>query len=99
MDCFVGALFFLPLKSSVIFFILSTGTGFLLGYQFPLLAEHNRAAGVNSSAGHIYSLDLFGGWLAAILAGTVLIPAGGFFAAIVFFCVDESGKFFLVDEK
>jgi len=66
------------------FIALSTGTGFLLGFQFPALvslaAENTGAA----SAGRIYAYDLFGGWLAAILVGTILIPAGGFLPAMAF---------------
>jgi len=79
-----GGLFFLPLKSIIIFIIFSFGTGFILGLQFPMLASHNNAVNENLSAGRVYAFDLLGGWLAAIFAGMVLIPAGGFFGTIVF---------------
>jgi len=82
-----AGLFFLPLKSVFVFFALSAGTGLLLGYQFPLLTGGRDGS---SSAGVIFSFDLFGGWLAALLAGTVLIPAGGFFAAVSFLLLTKA---------
>ena len=70
-----------------IFVIFSAGTGFLLGLQFPLLAGRNHSADENLSAGRVYAFDLLGGWLAAVFAGMVLIPAGGFWGAIAFFAM------------
>ena len=78
----------------IIFFILSTVTGFLLGCQFPLLVGSADITEKNSSAGLFYSFDLFGGWLAAILVGTVLIPAGGFFAAGIFLALTKTASTF-----
>jgi spermidine synthase len=69
--------------SIVTYIILSTGTGFLLGFQYPVivgLATKKTAA----AAGRIYAYDLFGGWLAAILVGTIIIPAGGFLPTMIF---------------
>ncbi|MEW6517663.1 MAG: hypothetical protein AB1439_12255 [candidate division FCPU426 bacterium] len=53
--------------------LFSAGSGWLLGAQFPLLA--GRASG--SGAAGIYAADALGGWLAAGLVGSLLIPVWG----------------------
>jgi hypothetical protein len=51
------------------FALFAAGTGFVLGYQFPLLA---RRAGVAA-----YTADALGAGVAALVFGTVIIPAWG----------------------
>lgn len=62
-------------------FILSLGSGALLGLQFPLLAPATAAGrrGTNEAdvASKIYSADVAGGCLAALIGGTLIIPAWG----------------------
>lgn len=70
-----------------IFFLFSAGSGFLLGFQFPLLIAIRRSLHGHTesvSAGTIYAVDLLGGWMAAILTGTIMIPAWGFDKTIFF---------------
>ncbi|MFH1368429.1 MAG: hypothetical protein ABII64_04810 [Elusimicrobiota bacterium] len=61
-------------------FLLSAGSGALLGFQFPALAPAEgeiKKTGEHAEAGKIYAADLMGGWLAALIGGTVIIPAWG----------------------
>jgi hypothetical protein len=53
-----------------IIFLLSLGSGALLGLQFPMLAE-------SGSAPKIYAADVLGGCMAAIVGGAIIIPAWG----------------------
>jgi len=61
-------------------FILSAGTGMLLGMEFPLLTATWAGLGrtkESAVAGKLYAADLLGGWIAALLCGAVLIPVWG----------------------
>lgn len=66
----------------VIFLVLSFLSGLLIGAQFPLankihLKGTPRLAG---TAGLLYGVDLFGGWIGGIVGGVVLLPVLGLFA-------------------
>lgn len=64
-----------------IFFIFSFGSGILLGLEFPILVKLQAKmakSDESAAAGKLYSMDLLGGWIAALVGGTLLIPAWGF---------------------
>lgn len=66
--------------SILLSFILSAGSGFLMGLEFPwLVAKHNEKtkAGEIKSAGSIYSADMLGGWLGALFIGIMVLPFWG----------------------
>lgn len=70
-----------------VYFLFSAGSGFLLGFQFPLLITLRHAVPGREEivpAGTIYAVDLLGGWTAAVLTGTIMIPAWGFDKTIFF---------------
>ncbi|MHB9154200.1 MAG: spermine/spermidine synthase domain-containing protein [Endomicrobiales bacterium] len=69
------------------YFLFSAGAGVFLGLEFPLLAAYAASSGKTTdaaAAGRVYSADLAGGTLAALLFGTFLIPVWGFEKALLF---------------
>jgi spermidine synthase len=82
IDAFRG-----PFTVHAVFFFLLACAGFLTGMEFPL-ANHvyreQRLAGsggssrsVESTAGVLYGLDLFGAWIGGIAGGLVILPVLG----------------------
>ena len=72
--------------SWLILFFLSFGSGALLGLQFPLLAPAEAGRRGTNEAGvasKIYSADVAGGCLAAMIGGTLIIPAWGLSGMVV----------------
>ncbi len=71
-------LFHLQFLSRPALFLLTAGSGFLVGGQFPIGVACLAAGGPEGPpAGRLYAADLLGGWLAALLVGGLLIPAWG----------------------
>ncbi|MCM8792758.1 MAG: spermine synthase, partial [Candidatus Omnitrophica bacterium] len=69
------------LHAYLFFLVLFFVSGFLMGIEFPL-ASHiylGKKQEIGSTTGVLYALDLFGGWLAGILGGTVFLPILGLF--------------------
>lgn len=65
--------------SWVLYLLVSFGSGFLIGAQFPLAnrLHHNNTAGMAGTAGLLYASDLLGGWLGGIVGAVVLLPVLG----------------------
>jgi spermidine synthase len=63
----------------IMFLLLSFLSGFLTSIQFPLAAKiYSRISSkIGTTAGLLYSSDLFGGWIGGILGGAVLLPILG----------------------
>ena len=66
-----------PFSVRLIFFFLLFVSGLLTGFEFPLANSIYRAGSVGSTAGILYSADLFGAWLGGIVGGIVLLPVLG----------------------
>ena len=74
----------------IIFLVLSFLAGALIGAEFPLAnkiylrldAKHKRQT-LSGTAGLLYSLDLFGGWLGGIVGGVILLPVLGLMGTCV----------------
>jgi spermidine synthase len=84
-----GALFhFIPL-APYLFFLLSAGTGTLLGAGFFPLAQASAAAVQDDQKAteKILAAHLLGGWLAALIGGMILLPAWGFERSLAFICL------------
>jgi spermidine synthase len=66
---------------SSIFILLFFVCGILIGLEFPLASKIylGQKESVGETAGVLYGADLFGGWLAGILGGIILLPILGFF--------------------
>ncbi len=63
----------------ILFLLISFVSGFLIGAQFPLANKLyvSRTLNLSKSAGHLYSLDLLGGWLGGLIGSLVLFPILG----------------------
>lgn len=71
-------------------FILSTGSGMLLGLQFPWLAIAEgelKRTNETAESGKIYGYDLLGGCFAALIGGTIVIPAWGLTGMVIMLLV------------
>lgn len=76
-------------KLSVIFFILSGLSGFLVGSQFPLANKiywQNKGS-YNQTAGILYCLDLTGAWFATLIISVALAPVIGIIKTCVLLVV------------
>ncbi|MCP4229417.1 MAG: hypothetical protein GY771_04630 [bacterium] len=60
-----------------IFLVISAGTGFLGGAQFPLAVRLTERAGVKNTAGRLYGFDLLGSALGAAVLATIIVPVLG----------------------
>lgn len=81
--CAWTVFFFLPAIAPLpagAYFLLSLGTGVLVGLEFSLLVA-NAAPG---AAGALYAADLAGGVFAALVFGVLCIPSWGFTQTILF---------------
>ena len=63
----------------IVFLLLSFLSGMLVGAEFPLAnREYLRLShDIGSTAGLLYSADLWGGWIGGILGGVLLLPVLG----------------------
>ncbi|OGW82794.1 MAG: hypothetical protein A2987_00955 [Omnitrophica bacterium RIFCSPLOWO2_01_FULL_45_10] len=63
---------------SFLFFILSAGSGFLVGSEFPVANKiYLKTINYSETGGLIYSLDLAGACMASILTSIALVPVIG----------------------
>ncbi len=63
----------------LLFLVLSSICGLLVGSQFPLANKLylSKNANLSRTAGLLYASDLLGGWLGGIVGGVVLLPVLG----------------------
>ncbi|MFC1500882.1 hypothetical protein ACFL58_00315 [Elusimicrobiota bacterium] len=67
-------------------FVLSAGSGYFVGFEFPIISSIMRKQTYEREAsigGKVYSADVLGAWFASVLAGTLLIPAWGIEKTII----------------
>ena len=63
---------------SYLFFVLAALAGSLVGLEFPLANKiYGKDKSHTKSAGLVYCLDLFGGWLAALIVSSAFVPVIG----------------------
>lgn len=82
----------------IVFLILSFLSGFLVGGQFPLANKIYLASSADfaKTAGLLYGSDLFGGWLAGIIGGIVLLPVLGIFRTCMVIVILKISSFILL---
>lgn len=72
----IGLALFFPNMVKVLFFAAAALVGIVVGAEFPL-ASHLYYEDVNVTAATLYSADLLGGCLGALLVSTLLVPLLG----------------------
>jgi len=63
----------------LLFLVISFTGGFLIGASFPIANKIylKNKSNFSQTAGLLYGLDLFGGWLGGVIGSVVLLPILG----------------------
>lgn len=82
----------------IVFLSLSFIGGLLTGAEFPLFNKIylQHSSNVSRTAGLIYALDLFGGWLGGIIGGVVLLPTLGVSQVCILLALLKIGSFIIL---
>jgi spermidine synthase len=68
------------------FLLLTVGSGFWVGVEFPLTSRifSSGGEGIGRTAGTLYASDLFGAWAGSLFIGVILVPVSGIFQTLGF---------------
>jgi spermidine synthase len=68
------------------FLLLTIGSGFWVGVEFPLASRifSTGGGGIGRTAGTLYASDLLGAWAGSLLVGVILVPVSGIFQTLGF---------------
>jgi spermidine synthase len=74
-----------PFLFKLLFLIISSLSGLLIGSQFPLANTlyQRTSPNLTETAGLLYASDLLGGWLGGIFGAVVLLPVLGLFGTCI----------------
>ena len=81
---------------SFVFFLLSAISGFLVGSEFPLANSLYQTKKSTQTAGILYSLDLLGSWIGALIISAALIPVIGLISTCIFLAVLKLSSLILI---
>ncbi len=83
-------LFSLKLIPAILTFVLSLGTAFFVGFEFPALTtsrEKYSSDSESKTAGKVYAFDLLGGFLGALCTGAFMLISRGILETVFFIAI------------